>query len=461
MVFQAFGVPSTAMEAMLTTIQEIKFFLRTMFGDSTGFASSKFEIKTQGLCQGNGTSPIGSAAVSICIINAHKKRAHGAHFICPITQLRSHIAGVIYVDNTDLIHFRMDVYEGREDTFYKLQEAIVNWDKVLLASGEALKPAKCFFHLISFKFRTDGIWHYEENEKEEEICAVVPLADGSFAQINHLGIHESAKMLSSMTCPSRCNKGAIEYMLTKSRAWRDTITAGKLSRRYVWFMMEKQFWLRVAYGLCAVLALYKVTLECLMSTYCKIHPQGRIQRSARRGIRQLGINFYGVGCPHPAIKCFIAQLNKMLMHYGNQSCLGLQMQNTMELLVIELGMSLQPFQEDYEACQHWVMHSWMKSVWEKAQHLQVEIHIANLPVHPPRERDLWLMKEFFRMNYSSDDLRRLNRVWLHQEVHFLLVVMDASGWVIDRKYLDPKPMDESWSSLSFPIEQPTKRDFKL
>ncbi len=73
------------------------------------------------------------------------------------------------------------------------------------------------------------------------------------------------------------------------------------------------------------------------------------------------------------------------------------------------------FQEDHEACQHWVTHSWMKLVWEKAHHLWVKIDIANLPVHPPQERDLWLIKEFVQMNYNSDDLRRLNRVWLHQE----------------------------------------------
>ena len=45
--FQAFGVPSSAAECMLTTIQEMKFFLRTGFGDSMDFASSQFKIKTQ------------------------------------------------------------------------------------------------------------------------------------------------------------------------------------------------------------------------------------------------------------------------------------------------------------------------------------------------------------------------------------------------------------------------------
>ncbi len=151
-----FGMPSTAVEAILTTIQEMKFFLCMGFGDSTDIASLKFVIKTQGLCQGKGASPAGRAVVSICIINAHKNKDHGAHFLCPITKLKSHIAGVIYINDTDLIHFCMDAHEGREDRLYWIQEAIVNWGKLLLTSGGALKLAKCFFHLISFKFRADG-----------------------------------------------------------------------------------------------------------------------------------------------------------------------------------------------------------------------------------------------------------------------------------------------------------------
>jgi hypothetical protein len=187
---------------MLTTIQEMKFYLRTGFGDSTDFASSKFEIKTQGLGQGNGAAPSEWAMVSICIINAHKRKGHGAHFVCPITKLRNHIAGIIYVDDTDLIHFRMDSQEDTLDTLYGLQEAILSWGKLLLASGGALKPSKCFYHLISFKFKGDGTWSYESNETEEELRVVVPLADGGLAEIEHLGVHKATKTLGAMTCPS-------------------------------------------------------------------------------------------------------------------------------------------------------------------------------------------------------------------------------------------------------------------
>jgi hypothetical protein len=114
--------------------------------------------------------------------NAHKKKGHGAHFTCPITKLKSHLAGIIYVDNTDLVHFRMDEDQGKEESFYFLQEAITKWGKLLLASGGALKPIKCFYHLISFEWKADGSWVYENNEESEEFQAVVPLADGSVGE---------------------------------------------------------------------------------------------------------------------------------------------------------------------------------------------------------------------------------------------------------------------------------------
>jgi hypothetical protein len=165
-----------------------------------------------------------------------------------------------------------------------------------------------------------------------------------------------------MTCPSSGSKGAIEYMQTKCRAWKDMILAGKLSRRNVWFMLDKQFWPGISYGLCAVTALHKELSECLMKIYYKVHPRGGIRCRARRGTRQLEAGFYGVGCPHQVVECLIAQLNKLTMHYGSHSCLGLNVLISLELFIIEMGMSLQPFNEPYNTCQHWVTVSWLKSI---------------------------------------------------------------------------------------------------
>ena len=72
LVFQAFGVPEEAVESMLTAIEEMKYFLRTAYGESKDFAGSSLSIKFQGLYQGNGDAPVGWTVVSIIILHAHK-----------------------------------------------------------------------------------------------------------------------------------------------------------------------------------------------------------------------------------------------------------------------------------------------------------------------------------------------------------------------------------------------------
>ena len=287
------------------------------------------------------------------------------------------------------------------------------------------------------------------------------MADGSFGDIQHLGINKPIKTLGSTTCPSGSSKGSIKYMQKKGTAWKDMIKVSKLSCQNVWFMIDKQFWPRITFGLCTVSATFHKLSECLMKVYYEIHPQGGIRRTARRGMQQLAARFYGVGCPHPAIECLVAQLNKLIMHYSSPSCLGINMQTSVKLLVIKLGLFIQPFAEDYNACQHWVTPSWLKSVWEKSFKLGIDIQLAHIPLQPQRERISWIMAEFIRMNYDMQSLCKLNRVHLHQQVIFLSDVMDASKRAIELKYLEEQPWNKRWSSLIFFKERPSDSNFRL
>ena len=109
MTFQAFGVPTPAIKAMLSTIQDMRFFLRTGYGDSANFSGGNKDnpIKTQGMCQGNTASPAAWTVTSIPMINAHRRKGHGAHFIAPISGRICQLMGEIFVDDTYLIHMDM------------------------------------------------------------------------------------------------------------------------------------------------------------------------------------------------------------------------------------------------------------------------------------------------------------------------------------------------------------------
>ena len=105
-------------------------------------------------------------------------------------------------------------------------------------------------------------------------------------------------------------------------------------------------------------------------------PTGGDQTFSEKRNQTVRFGFYGIGCPHPAAECLSAQLNKLVMHYGSKSCLGINLQASLELLVIEMGTSLQPLAEDYDQCHHWVTPSWLKSIWEKARRFDIKVQFA-------------------------------------------------------------------------------------
>ena len=146
---------------MITAIEEMKYLLRTAYEDSKEYVGSTIEVKFQVLCQGNVAAPAGWSVIIIKIINAHKRKGHGGHFICPISRREGHLAAILFVDDTDFIHIDMNQDQSVHEAHAAMQESIVNWGRLLIATRGPLKPIKSFYQIISFVWSSDGRWKYE------------------------------------------------------------------------------------------------------------------------------------------------------------------------------------------------------------------------------------------------------------------------------------------------------------
>jgi hypothetical protein len=109
-------------------------------------------IKMQGLCQGNGASPTGWAVISICTLKAHGRKGHSAKFVCPITKLEKHLLAIFYVDDTDLLHIDLTKTKTVDKVHKAIQASVNSWGNILVATGRALQPSKCFYSIISFEW---------------------------------------------------------------------------------------------------------------------------------------------------------------------------------------------------------------------------------------------------------------------------------------------------------------------
>jgi hypothetical protein len=65
--------------------------------------------------------------VSITILNAHKQRRYGVKLLCPLSQVHSNLASVLYVNDTDIIHLDMSKSEDAEAALEGLQRSFTNW----------------------------------------------------------------------------------------------------------------------------------------------------------------------------------------------------------------------------------------------------------------------------------------------------------------------------------------------
>ncbi len=138
------------------------------------------------------------------------------------------------------------------------------------------------------------------------------------------------------------------------------------------------------------------------------------------------------------------------------------MQTSMELMIIEAGVSNQLISLPYQRCSKWVTHSWLRLVWEKIDMFNLRVKVGTIPLIPPRQdHDNWLMLIFINAGYSNDELIQLNRVQCHQHVFFYTDIFDAGGRAIDHRYLAIRPSQQALLQVIFPQEKPPARDFHL
>lgn len=127
--------------------------------------------------------------------------------------------------------------------------------------------------------------------------AMVPQTDDKLVPVEHLGVECASKTLGLITAPSGSPIAALSRISEKVQMWINRAKNAKLSWRNVWFLVNRQFWPKVGFGISTVSASFDDSTKCLHRQYYQLLPLGGICRSVPMQVQYLGTGFYGSGCP--------------------------------------------------------------------------------------------------------------------------------------------------------------------
>ena len=195
---QRLGVSKNVTDTMISTISNMRHYIRTAYGDSDSSCGSDGKI-LQGSIQGNAAASPMFVAITCVLLNFLESFVQGFHIQTVITLTILSIAVVMYVDDTDLLVSSKSYSESLFFLISRMQKSVKKWRKGVIQTGGALRPYKCKWFLISFKW-LQGKWKYG-SISEDPVRLYLRNSNGNKIEIERLEVTQGLTGLGVCIAP--------------------------------------------------------------------------------------------------------------------------------------------------------------------------------------------------------------------------------------------------------------------
>eukprot|EP00956_Cyclotella_meneghiniana_P011946 scaffold16843_cov51-Cyclotella_meneghiniana.AAC.2 len=479
---QAYGMSLEQICLYLETMANMIYHLKTAFErDEQGFSGAMIPYDPDGralvparpslsyfngLGQGSGGAPPAWQVVSSLMIGAYKRRGFGVWSRTAWSGLVYTIAAILFVDDCDLLHMLRDRSMSEEEFLRRKQKALRLWARLLQVTGGDLKPAKCFWYLLSYKF-VNGVARLRRLSELPQYVMFVPQHDGTEQPIQLIDVKVAKQTLGVFTkydstpLPKTAKDRRTEhlkYMVDKRVTWQKRIAGSKLSTRDRWFSFSTQTKLSIQYGIEAIMDPPDVVTNAFQALYFMTLPHLGVNRYITLGWRMLPHRYQGLGLPNFALEKLGRSVSWLQRHWGVKEWIGVIIRAGFERLQVETGLSGNILLLDYDRYECLATHTWFKILWQYLSTFKVRLEIAGVDVPATRERDRVIMDEVTQVMDRSE-WPAVNRVRKHLELFFLSQASHCDGVCLREEVISGRIASQSL--MEFPYEEPTASDRRL
>ena len=454
---QAMHVPIQMIKCYLLCIQTMRFFLKTGFGlAETSYGGTK-DKPYMGLTQGSGASPAAWTAISTLIVSAYKAKGHGACFLSAWSGIILVLTALLYVDDTDLLHLASFGQTDEDKFVERVRLATHYWAKLLQATGGNLKPPKCYWYLLSYRFKK-GIASLKPLREIQHHSLSIPQPDHKEVEITLKDAYTSSEVLGIWSCPASTGTSHLEHMLKKGRKWSQRILSSSLSPAEVWHSFKTQALPAVSYGLTTLMVPRSRLDDEFGHWFYTFLPALGVSRAITKEWRTLPIQYQGLGLPLMSIEKLALSLQYLQRHWGTKSTYGQALRCSFELVQLETGLEGNFLLRNYNHLGCLATHSWFRVLWEYVHHYKVTLDLGEVKVPIVRRHDTVLM-ELIIKNFEPHQWESLNRARKFFKIYFVSQLLLGDGSTVNPEKLNPT--HQASSTMLFPLEKPTAADFRL
>ena len=426
------GISTPIIQSMFMTIQNMQHHIRTSFGDSKGsFGGKEYSLPPRGSIQGNGASPLLWAAISSILFLCLRKRGKGATFISPITSEAMKIMGFAFVDDTDLIQTAPLGDTGTQAMIESMQGSMDIWQGTLRTTGGALDWAdnnKCYWYCISYDWNKYGRWSYTDSSAVHNLTM---LDDNSNRQtIHQCAVSEARKTLGIRFAPNGDTSVQKDYMRDVAEQFANKIRSGSLRGHDAYVAMQSRIMKTLEYPL-PTITLSEHDCKYIMAPIIScVTNKLQIMRNIRRDLLYGTTKYQGFGWDNLYVKMGSMQIARLVQFGGTKTDLGKLQEQTLQCMIMELGLSGNPFTHDYSTLQFCVTKCTLQHVWEFCNKYNITLHRKFDYFSEQRKGDSLLMETFIAHGYTGATLGSINRCRVYLRVLWTSDIVTADGYRI-------------------------------
>ncbi len=274
LLLQSFGVLQPAINVLLKTMETMHFFLRTGFGESKTSYGRSHEERLTRYGQGNTAAGPGFTAMSSLIVNAYLHDGYGARIYSSYYKRLLILAAVMYVDDTNLVHWSSVPSCTPTELIVAAQTATYAWGGFAIATRAAMKPEKCYTYFLSYWYNRGRAKLRTVKALPDSIAPItlpsgatapshlrVPLPGGTSAPIPILRNEHASLMLGIYFGPTSGGSTHIQEMAKTGYAWSDRIRSCPLPPNLAWKSFIHQLLPGMAWGIATVILSHQKLLK--------------------------------------------------------------------------------------------------------------------------------------------------------------------------------------------------------